>query len=371
MKRIVFFLPLLCIGFCLHAQKAGTYTINADTVLMTSCDSTELTLRNHTDTVKGFLYNTGGGHTIFKHPLTKLSDTSYLVGSDSLKMRYPNAWLQGGNSWGTNGILGTLDKNDLDFYTNHQRQMRLDSNGNVLIGYTTSSGYKLDVFGSSRFWGSSIVTVGNGYDIGIAPGYGFLFPGSSINFGSIYASLSVNAAAYGNIPQGSLIIGQTSPLKWTALVDYAANPMFIVDGGGTATINGGYSGIKTGGSIGAGVNTNSPTFSINGGRGTGSGIPGDIVFSTGTAQDSGTAIHAMTSRWWLKGGTGYLSNTSAPTSSVDIMGAAGYSQLRLRTSYTPTSSSDTNGNVGDFTWDGNYLYIKTTSGWKRSALTTF
>lgn len=66
---------------------------------------------------------------------------------------------------------------------------------------------------------------------------------------------------------------------------------------------------------------------------------------------------------------------NAPTSTLDIFGIHGYSQLRLRVSYTPTSSSDTNGSTGDVSWDDNYIYIKTNPGgtptWKRAALTTF
>ena len=61
----------------------------------------------------------------------------------------------------------------------------------------------------------------------------------------------------------------------------------------------------------------------------------------------------------------------APSSAVDITGANGYTQLRLRTTYTPTSSADTNGAVGDVAWDDNYFYVKTSAGWKRSALSTF
>lgn len=39
--------------------------------------------------------------------------------------------------------------------------------------------------------------------------------------------------------------------------------------------------------------------------------------------------------------------------------------------YTPTSSSDTNGIVGNFTRDENYLYIKGNNGWKRVNLESF
>jgi hypothetical protein len=39
--------------------------------------------------------------------------------------------------------------------------------------------------------------------------------------------------------------------------------------------------------------------------------------------------------------------------------------------YTPTSSNDTNGNVGNITRDENYIYVKCNDGWKRSGLESF
>jgi hypothetical protein len=60
-----------------------------------------------------------------------------------------------------------------------------------------------------------------------------------------------------------------------------------------------------------------------------------------------------------------------PVSTLDILGTNGYSQLRLQTSYTPSGSADGNGNTGDISWDTNFLYIKTGTGWVRSALTAF
>jgi len=61
-------------------------------------------------------------------------------------------------------------------------------------------------------------------------------------------------------------------------------------------------------------------------------------------------------------------NNDTPTSKLDIIGTNGYNQLRLRTNYTPTSTADTNGAVGDIAWDNNYLYIKTGTGWGRLSL---
>jgi len=63
--------------------------------------------------------------------------------------------------------------------------------------------------------------------------------------------------------------------------------------------------------------------------------------------------------------------TTSPTAKLHIQGTTGYNQLRLATSYTPTSSNDINGNVGDIAWDDNFVYVKTSAGWKRAALSTF
>ncbi len=63
--------------------------------------------------------------------------------------------------------------------------------------------------------------------------------------------------------------------------------------------------------------------------------------------------------------------TIFPLSQLDIDGSTGYNQLRIRTSYTPTGTSDSNGSSGDISWDNDYIYIKTGTGWKRASLSTF
>lgn len=60
-----------------------------------------------------------------------------------------------------------------------------------------------------------------------------------------------------------------------------------------------------------------------------------------------------------------------PTATLDIEGINGFNQFRLRKTYTPTGSSDPNGNTGDMSWDDNYIYIKTSAGWKRTSLESF
>jgi hypothetical protein len=71
------------------------------------------------------------------------------------------------------------------------------------------------------------------------------------------------------------------------------------------------------------------------------------------------------------GYAGFRINGKDITSHVDINGLQGYNQLRLRTSYTPSSTLDGNGKAGDIAWDENYFYIKTTEGWKRMTLFSF
>lgn len=40
-------------------------------------------------------------------------------------------------------------------------------------------------------------------------------------------------------------------------------------------------------------------------------------------------------------------------------------------SKTPTATADTTGKLGDIVFDDDYIYVKTSAGWKHAALTTF
>ncbi len=63
--------------------------------------------------------------------------------------------------------------------------------------------------------------------------------------------------------------------------------------------------------------------------------------------------------------------TTSPTAALDVNGANGCNQIRMRTSFTPTATSDARGNTGDIAWDDDCIYIKTGGGWKRATLSTF
>jgi hypothetical protein len=169
MKPLILFICLLCAGNLDFAQEV--YTIKADSTKLTGCDSNELIIENHTQGVPGFLYNIGNGRTAFKRPVTKLDDTTYLVGSDTIHLRLLTAWVQGGNAFGTTGKFGTLDNQNLDFYTHNFMGARLDTLGSLLLGLTDNSGYKFDVNGNSRVLGVFRASILDPYDIRLIPGY--------------------------------------------------------------------------------------------------------------------------------------------------------------------------------------------------------
>ena len=68
---------------------------------------------------------------------------------------------------------------------------------------------------------------------------------------------------------------------------------------------------------------------------------------------------------------GAVSGTSFSGQTFHISGTTGYNQLIVKTTYTPSGTTDTNGVLGDISWDTSYVYVKTGSGWKRSGLATW
>ena len=153
MKKLTHIIVML-LGAMISSRAQYVYTIKADSVKLTNCDSAELIIENHTQSVPGFLFNTGRGRTIFKRGVQKLNDSAYLIGGDTLNLG-AKAWIQGGNSFNDTGFLGTLNNTHLDLYTNKLRRVRLTNNGRFLLGTTTDNGNLLQVNGSASFTGNA------------------------------------------------------------------------------------------------------------------------------------------------------------------------------------------------------------------------
>jgi hypothetical protein len=88
---------LLSVLLILKVNAQYVYTIKADSVKLTACDSTELIIENHTQGVPGFLFNTGNGRTQFRRALVQMSDTTYLLGGDTLRTTDFSLWRRNGN----------------------------------------------------------------------------------------------------------------------------------------------------------------------------------------------------------------------------------------------------------------------------------
>ncbi len=89
------------------------------------------------------------------------------------------------------------------------------------------------------------------------------------------------------------------------------------------------------------------------GRKTKAGGVGSVAIGTDSAGDGATSFEE----------NAFVLGTSKHH--VEVLGKLNIAQ------YTPTSSADMQGKVGDITSDDNYIYIKTSVGWKRNALETW
>jgi hypothetical protein len=101
-------LAIIALSLASSLQAQYVYTIKADSVKITNCDSAELIIENHTQNVPGFLFNTGNGRTIFKKVLQSLSDSQYILGTDTLNIPrpVPPAAYDGLSIAGTSVVLG-------------------------------------------------------------------------------------------------------------------------------------------------------------------------------------------------------------------------------------------------------------------------
>jgi hypothetical protein len=337
MRRLLFIVTVACLGGSVYSQSPKyVYTIKADTVKITNCDSAELILQNHTQNIPGFLFNTGNGRTAFQHAATKLNDSSYLVGADTVVVPVfrNTAWMEGGNAFGATGALGTLDNHPLVFYANGTPWAELFPTGHMVVGPASDAGYTFNVQGTMNVASTLTAQQGAAFFNPLS------FDGSTSSSNIIYANWLVfnTNDDLGNTENG--------------VYTFTCQPPAANSGPGAYRL------IHINKLVSRGYEDGEETA-----------IRVDFTV-TGTASDL-RAFHAATGNVIVGAGNVQIGDSTGSTSRLDITGANGYSQFRLRTQYTPASSSDTNGNQGDFALDDNYLYYKTSTGWKRVALSTF
>ena len=189
-KKLLFLLFLASLGVPAFTQYV--YTIKADSVKVTNCDSAELIIENHTQGVPGFLFNTGNGRTIFKKAVQKINDSFYLIGADTVKIQ-PAPLLAASNGLSTSGNMVQLGQtigqagNPAAFTSSREIPLNGDS-----IVYSDAGGQlALDFQG----WLSSPRLLSNN----------FITIGSASNFVSIAGTTNVTSA--NDFPVLQLITG--------------------------------------------------------------------------------------------------------------------------------------------------------------------
>lgn len=104
------------------------------------------------------------------------------------------------------------------------------------------------------------------------------------------------------------------------------------------------------------------------------------TFAAGSSASAGAAEGTALGTWAIVGsghdGSTAVGANSETTAAHQIMLGTSGDRVRVPgslnlTSYTPTGTADTAGVVGDVTYATNFIYVKTSAGWKRSALSTF
>jgi hypothetical protein len=203
------------------------------------------------------------------------------------------------------------------------------------------------------------------------------------------SSANLRAAVTDETGSGSLVFANTPTLIAPLLGTPTSGVMTNVTGlplstgvTGTLPVANGGTGVTT--STGTGNNVLSAAPTLTGGP----IISGGAGFTFRNGATDGFAVSQLNTNSWgwtgltatsffnmqnthliVTGGSLGIGTTAgtAPTAPLDVNG----NRIRIRTAKTPSSGTDT-GNVGEFCWDANYLYICTaTNVWERVAIATW
>lgn len=246
-------------------------------------------------------------------------------------------------------LYGQKTDSDWDYWSNPPH-MYVIPYGNVGIG-TSNPSAKLDV----EVNGGGAATIGSSYNTAlgnyaIAMGYGTTaISNYSTTMGkyTIASGSTSTAMGWGTTASGSCSTAMGE--------DTTASGSFSTAMGRRITVNGDYS-------VGIGLSTTSYTvasdhvMSIMGGNvGIGTTNPSRLLEVSGdediVAQFSGR----------VKGANAVNDDEFVTKGQVKS----------ISTYYTPTGTSDPNGNVGDTAWDDKYFYVRTIDGWRRASLETW
>jgi hypothetical protein len=413
MKKITFFLVLVCLGKALQAQYV--YTIKADSVKITNtCDTAELIIENHTQSVPGFLFNKGRGRTEFRRGLTDLSNNVYLIGADTFdvnKILDGSYFKQGGNSFGTNALLGTRDNYPLTFLQNAVEKGRIGTTGNWLFNTTEDKGYLAqfngDVYTSGTInteanvkivlhggtygdmninigkdnytSGPVAVALGNtlsvsspGGILGFGAGWGNSVNGGIGIFGNTDKGIALGMGSYAHkssiamgyesvsIGENQFVCGGPDHHEPNANWSNAMYEVYFGSGIQRNNVEGPGLSYSINGSGAYGNNNPGGNISITGGKGTGAGTPGSIIFATAQPTSSGSTLQSLTerARFDANGNLG-IGNTT-PAAMLHVSGTGRFDNT-INTSGHRSAIRNISGNSTIVDTD-EYVFVNAASG---------
>ena len=99
----------------------------------------------------------------------------------------------------------------------------------------------------------------------------------------------------------------------------------------------------------------------------------DNIFAVGTKANEPTLLADTSTGRMQVGSALYLSGQPTLTSLFEVVpdNPDKFIQFKLQGPNTPTSTAFATGSTGNIVWDNDYIYVRTSAGWKRTALSTF
>lgn len=217
-------------------------------------------------------------------------------------------------------------------------RFRVTGTGNVGIG-TTSPVSPLAVVGKGTFGDSAAITpqlevIGGSLGAGIIrlsrPSNGAIFDWALTGGGLAFNDVAGAGGAtvvniFGNSGTNELYVGQSA--KTAA----DSRPSLI-------------SGTTFGSTAGSDVSAQNLT--LRSGLGTGAGVPGDLIFQTGTALSSGNTTQSGSSRLVIKGTTGNVGiGTTTPSNGLEVAGSGYFAGNLTAANITATGTLSVSGNT--------------------------
>jgi hypothetical protein len=208
--------------------------------------------------------------------------------------------------------------------------------GNILIGKNLNSSTFTNVIMLASRSGLLTATSSLTLNIGSSNTAGVAIFGSTSGSANS-TEIAIYGSATGAGIEGNIAIGRNTSatgqlaIALGAFAEAAANE-FVVGSRAKAVTNvyfgSGNQSLSRGAGTGASYTINGSgafgtdfaggNLTIAGGKGTGTGTSGDVIFSTATPTTTGTTLQTLTQRWFIKGSSGILANVSTPNASAQL-----------------------------------------------------